>query len=115
MKGTRYIGLLLTLTIAGFGATMFLAMRGSDANAGSEPRITAGPDWRKMKPIALIYNSGTGELSAEVYAVEKAHHFPNGKTEEGWFVRPIDVPNATPIWTVKPHKAKVMFQHANQN
>jgi hypothetical protein len=80
-----------------------------DRHASSEPLVSAGPDWRRMKPLALIYNSGTGELGAEVYAIEKAHRFPNGSVEEGWYVRTVTVPGATPIWTVKPAKAKVRF------
>jgi hypothetical protein len=63
--------------------------------------------------IADIYNSGTGEQAAYVYAIEKWHRFPDGKIGEGWLVRPLTVgPEASHerMWTVPPTKARVVFR-----
>jgi len=69
---------------------------------------------RKSEPLPIIgeiYNSYTDELSAYVYATNAQHRFPNGKIEEGWLTRPVDVPGALPpVWTVKPHKARVVWR-----
>jgi hypothetical protein len=68
-------------------------------------------DRRNTDPIITeIYNSGTGDLSAYVYATNAQHRFENGKVEESWLTRPVDVPGATPVWTMKPHKARVVWR-----
>ena len=60
--------------------------------------------------IADVYNSGTGQLDAYVYATNAHHRFPNGTVGEGWLMLIVNVPDAYPMWFVKPKKAKVVWR-----
>jgi hypothetical protein len=60
--------------------------------------------------IAEVFNSGTGELSAYVYATNAEYKFENGKIGEAWLMRMVDVPQSEPMWFVKPTKAKVVWR-----
>jgi hypothetical protein len=66
----------------------------------------------KLPIIAEIYNSGTGELTAYVYATNGQHRLENGKIEEVWLVRVVAGRDPSPpIWTVKPKKnARVVWR-----
>jgi hypothetical protein len=65
---------------------------------------------KSMPIIAEVYNSGTGELGAYVYATNAQHPFPNGTTGEAWLMRAVNIPGDFPAWITKPTNARVVWR-----
>lgn len=88
------------------GVTLALCVAGIIAMIVETDRAKS----KKLPIIAEVYNSGTGNLAAYVYATNAQHRFENGKVEEAWLMRMIDARGSDPVWFPKPVKAKVVWR-----